>query len=86
MPKAKVSEKTMLVKAPGGAGNYEVTAFETKGGELIAPSQFRQPLVGAKVHGGHCGMCGAELEPMTQESFRGVCDACAAADPLGRWK
>jgi hypothetical protein len=77
MGKAIVSEKTMLVRAPGGPGNYEVAAYEQKDGTLVAPSQFRQPITGPKCHGGHCNTCGAELEAMTQESFRGKCDECS---------
>lgn len=81
----KPSKETIEVRAPGGAGNYTVQAFETEDGKLVAPSAFRQPLTGPKCHGGHCGICGAELDAQTRESYRGVCDACAAADPLKRW-
>jgi hypothetical protein len=75
------SEKTVEVRV--GDGNLTVTAFTTEDGKLVAPSQYRQPLRGPKCHGGHCAMCGAELEAMTRESQRGVCDDCAVSDP--RW-
>ena len=85
MAKLKQSDKTIEVRAPGGDGTYTVQAFETEDGELVAPSAYRQSIHGPKVHGGHCGMCNAELEPMTNESRRGICDDCVKADKTGRW-
>lgn len=52
-------------------------------GELVVSTAFRQPVSGAKIHGGHCALCGCELTRTTNESARGVCDACAEGDP--RW-
>jgi len=72
----KPSAKTVDVRIAGG-GNLTVPAYETEDGKLVAPSWARQPLKGPRIHGGHCSMCSAELEPFTTESNRGVCDACA---------
>lgn len=82
MPLYKPSEQTVEVRLQSG-GYIAVPAFEDADGELIVPTQHRQELTGGKCHGGHCAICGAELQAHTRESFRGVCDDCAKDDP--RW-
>ena len=80
--KAQVLSHTIMHKVPGGS-TFEVPAYEDENGNIIASSAYRQPLTGPKIHGGHCALCSAELEPYSAESMRGVCDVCAKDDP--RW-
>lgn len=56
--------------------------------ELRPSSAHAQPLTGAKIHGGHCCMCGVELDAYSHESSMGVCDQCVADPKInqGRWE
>jgi hypothetical protein len=82
MPKERWLPSTEMIESTVGGNRVLVSAVEryTAGGkptgELRPSTQFRQPLKGAKSHGGHCCYCNIELDPQTEESFNGFCDEC----------
>lgn len=82
----KKNPTNYTVDVPLKSGGFvSVQAFEDSDGNVVASSAHRQPIKGPKVHGGHCALCGAEVDPMTRESFRGVCSECVKKDTTGRW-
>ena len=89
MPEERWMPSTQMVQV----GNKMIPAVRryTKSGnateDLRPATAYSQPLTGAKVHGGHCCVCGVELDRASHESAMGVCDECVADPKInqGRW-